>query len=104
MKKILPNTPKTKRYLDSLPKIYIVGCWAGFGVREYYFSGKFAKDKTTPLVWDYEDCNGVCDEWRLRNLYYTTTGRIYAWSDVKESAEYIARQMNIAREEEWRNE
>ena len=102
MRKILPNSPKTKKYLEKLPKIYVIGCWAGFGVVTHYFSGKFAKDGTTPLVWDYEDCNGTCDEYRLRNLHHTTTGRIFAWTNTEETAQYIANQMNIAVGEAWR--
>lgn len=102
MRKILPNNARTKRRLDKMPKIYVIGCWAGFGVRSYYFSGKFAEDEITPLVWDHEDCNGTCDEYRLRNIYNTTTGRIYGWSSNEAAAQYIADQMNIAKGEGWR--
>lgn len=102
MRKILPNNARTLRRLGKMPKIYAIGCWAGFGVRGYYFSGKFAADGITPLVWDYEDCNGTCDEWRLRNIYHATTGRIYGWSNNMAVAQHIADQMNIARGEEWR--
>ena len=102
MKKVLPNNARTGRMLDKCPKIYAVGCWAGFGVREYHFSGKYDKDGVTPLVWDYEDFNGTCDEWRLRNIHYTTGGRILAWSNEEATAQYIADKVNIARGEEWR--
>ena len=51
MKKILPNNAFTKRRLDKMPKIYVIVCWAGFGVMTHYFSGKLAEDGKTPLVW-----------------------------------------------------
>ena len=38
MKKVLKNSKKTKKYLDSLPKIYLIGYWASAGIQEYYFS------------------------------------------------------------------
>ena len=77
MKKILENSKETKEYLNSLPKAYIVACWAGWGVCEFPFSGKYAdKDKTIPLVWDHYDFNGATDEWHLVPINSTTTGVI----------------------------
>ena len=32
MKKILENTPETREYLESLPKIYMIARWAGYGI------------------------------------------------------------------------
>ena len=49
MKKVLNNTKKTKEYLDSLPKVYIAACWAGFGVAGFPFSGKYADKKKTRI-------------------------------------------------------
>ena len=42
MKKVLNNTKETKEYLNSLPKVYIAACWAGWGVAGFPFSGKYA--------------------------------------------------------------
>lgn len=51
MKKVLNDTKETKEYLNSLPKVYIAACWAGWGVAGFPFSGKYAdKKKTIPLV------------------------------------------------------
>ena len=79
MKKVLYDTPKTKKYLDSLTKIYMIGVWIGCGVREHYFTGKCDKDGM-PLVYDYYDGNGACSEWHLMRLDNTTTGGVFAWS------------------------
>lgn len=40
MKKILDNNKETKDYLNSLPKVYIAACWAGWGVRDFAFCSK----------------------------------------------------------------
>lgn len=95
MKKVLPNTPKTKRYLDKLQKIYLVGYWAHCGVRDHYFSGKYDK-YNVPLVWDYYDANGFCDEWHLIPLTQTTTGMVICWSFVKPTAKFIAESINTS--------
>lgn len=93
MRKILPNTPKIKRYLDKFPKVYLVGYWAHCGVREYYFSGKYDKHNV-PMVWDYYDANGCCDEWHLIPLTQTTTGTVICWSFVRSTADFIAKNIN----------
>ena len=41
MKKVLNDTKETKEYLNSLPKVYIAACWAGWGVAGFPFSGKY---------------------------------------------------------------
>lgn len=42
--KILENTIETREYLNSLPKIYMVARWAGYGVQEFPFAGKYAEN------------------------------------------------------------
>ena len=98
-KKVLKNNKRTKEYLEKLPKIYIVACWARFGVREYPFTGKFIKDKHRgnmyiPLVYDYDDCNGTCDNYYLRKITNVTTGNIILWTQNKNIAEKIAAMYN----------
>ena len=102
MKKILENTAKAREYLESLPKIYMIACWAGYGVREFPFAGKYTTDGI-PLVWDYDDQNGTCDRYFLRKLTDTTTGWIYAWTTSKRRAEEIVAGLNEKVREGWRN-
>ena len=102
MKKILENTPETREYLASLPKIYMIACWAGYGVREFPFAGKCTTDGI-PFVWIYDDCNGTCDCYFLRKLTNTTTGWIYAWTTSKRRAEEIVAGLNEKVREGWRN-
>ena len=96
MKKILKNNSKTKAYLDSLPKIYLVGCWAKYGVSEYPFTGKYIEyhDYSIPLVYDYDDHNGTCDNYYLRRLDYVTTGQIIMWTQNKSVANKVAELFN----------
>lgn len=102
--KILVNSSETRNYLDSLPRVYIAACWAGWGVRGFAFSGKYKdKEKTIPLVWDYYDFNGTADEWHRISIYDTTTGFIAGWSFNEEMLRDYTRLKNIERKEEWRN-
>ena len=105
MRKVLKNTPKTKAYLDSLPKIYLVACWAGYGVREFPFTGKYVQDEynniSVPLVYDYDDFNGTCDNWYLRKLTNVTTGEIVMWTQSKDVARKIAELFNKEIKEKW---
>ena len=97
MRKILKNTAKTRAYLDSLPKIYMVGCWAKYGVREYPFTDKYALNQSgisVPLVYDYDDHNGTCDNYYLRKLSYVTTGKIIMWTQIKSVADKVAELLN----------
>ena len=99
MKTVRKRTPKLQAKLDKLPKMYLIGCWAHYGVMEFPFSGKFQKDKDTgvmvPLVWHYYDGNGACDNYELIPITYTTTGIIYCWTEYRESAKNIARALNV---------
>ena len=96
MRKVLKNTLQTKKYLSSLPKIYLVGCWATYGVREYPFTEKYFSENgfSVPLVYDYDDHNGTCDNWYLRRLNYVTSGQIIMWTQNKAVADKIAELFN----------
>lgn len=96
MKKVLKNTENTKAYLDSLPKIYIVGLWAKYGVREYPFTEKYFSENgfSVPLVYDYDDCNGTCDNWYLRRIDRVTSGQILLWTQSKSVASKVAELFN----------
>lgn len=88
MKKQLPNTEEVGKFLDSLPKIYLVGYWAHYGVWDFPFSGKYKKifsekvgyNIDVPLVYQYYDANGTCDKYLLRPITDTTTGEIILWT------------------------
>lgn len=78
MKRILKNTAKTKKYLESLPKIYGIFLWAKWGMLELPWSGKY--DKTgEPLVYIYYDANGMCDEYHLVPIHYASSGGFHGW-------------------------
>lgn len=97
MRKVLKNNKKTTAYLDSLPKIYIVGAWAKYGVREYPFAGKYETNDngiSIPLVYDYDDHNGTTDNYYLRRLDHVTTGQIILWTQFRNVANKVAELFN----------
>lgn len=98
MRNVLKNTPKTKAFLDSLPKIYMVGCWAKYGVWEFPFTGKYRRDEycdiSVPLVYQYDDHNGTCDNYYLRDITSTTSGAVIMWTEIKEVADRVAELFN----------
>ena len=102
MKKILENAIETREYLKSLPKIYMIARWVGYGILGFPFAGKCTTDGV-PLVWMYDDCNGTCDRYFLRKLTDTTTGWIYAWTTSESRAKEIAAALNEKAGESWRN-
>ena len=99
LRKILPNNTETKEYLNSLPKIYLIACWAKWGVIDFPFTGKFKNDKfrahkEVPLVYQYDDHNGTDDNYYLRPITYTTTGAIDSWTLDRDEAYRIAEKKN----------
>lgn len=98
MRKVLKNTAKTRAYLESLPKIYMVSYWAKYGVREFPFTSKYEKDRyydvSAPLVYQYDDHNGTCDKYYLRRITSTTSGQIIMWTQFKDVADKVAELFN----------
>lgn len=101
MKKVLKNNAKTAAYLNSLPKMYMVGCWANYGVWNLPWSGKWEKNPYTshmePLVWYYNDHNGTADNWYLGPIRHVTSGEIIMWTENKATAESVASALNLRR-------
>ena len=110
LRKRLPYNQKTKDKLAKLPKIYLVACWAHYGVLEFPFSGKYKKVKDAdsplvryiPLVWDFDDHNGVYPEYVLRPITWTTTAAIRGWvsneQQAKDTAEFYEKRRIQAQE------
>lgn len=90
--RIIKASSRRARKLKDLPKIYLIGCWAHFGVREYPFSGKCTHDGI-PLVWDYNDFNGTQDLYVLTKLTNVTSGAVFAWTTNRKVAESIATRL-----------
>ena len=95
--KIFENTAENVQFIQSLPKIYLIACWADFGVREYAYDGE-CDESGVPLVYDYDDANGTRDVWIKRPITNTTTGWIYAWTTSKARAEEIVEALQYANE------
>lgn len=101
LKKKLQNSAKTKEYLNSLQRVYLVATWAKTGVWEFTFSGEYQFDKyaqcEVPLVYQYDDCNGTDDAYFLRPITMTTTGFIVGWTFDKDEAKVLAAKENARR-------
>lgn len=104
-RKRLKATKKNQNRLSKLPKIYLVACWARFGVLEFPFSGRYKKinKKPVPLVWDYDDHNGTYPEYVLRPITWTTTAAIKGWlrdeQQAKDTAEFCEKRRLQAQQE-----
>ena len=96
-RKILKNTAKTKAYLDSLPKVYGIFLWAKWGILEFPWSGKYTKgDIVVPLVYNYYDANGMCDEYHLVPINSCSSGAFWDWYEFKNNAEEVQETLNEA--------
>lgn len=94
MRKILKNTPKTKKYLDSLPKVYGIFLWVKWAIMELPWTGKYDKKTGEPLVYIYYDANGACDEYHLAPIHYASSGRFWNWYGIKDEAKEIQNKLN----------
>lgn len=93
MEKHLEFNNKNQKYINSLKKVYLIGCWARYGIMEFPFTGEFVEDELfgmTPLVYDFDDHNGTYDEWVLRKIQNTTTGQVIMYCFNKELAQRYA--------------
>lgn len=97
---VLENTKETKEYLASLPRIYLVVRYFGIAILEFPFTEKYEKAGERekdhcdwiPLVYDYDDCNGTCDNYFLRKITNTTTGWIIDWCYTLGEAEELRKE------------
>lgn len=95
MLKRLECTPETDQMLSHLTKVYQVGCWASFGVCEFPFSGYYTEDGKEPLVWYYDDHNGVYEDYTLIPISNTTTGSTICWTFNKATAQKLADALQL---------
>lgn len=95
MKKILENNARTKKYLDSLPKLYGIFLWAKWGILELPWTGKYNKDGI-PLVYIYHDFNGEYDNYYLDNIRQASSGGFWGWYEDKAVAQDVQAKLNDA--------
>ena len=93
LRKIRKSTPRTKKYLDSLPKIYGIFLWAKWGMLELPWTGKYNKEGE-PLVYIYYDANGMCDEYHLAPIQHVSSGAFHGWYKDYNTAYDIQLELN----------
>lgn len=97
LRKVLKNTPKTKKYLDSLPKVYGIFLWAKWSILELPWSGKYTEGCiAVPLVYNYYDANGMRDEYHLVPITSCSSGSFWNWFEDKEEALIEQEKLNEA--------
>ena len=94
MREILKNNIKTKKRLEKLPKMYAVFEWARWGVLEFPWSKKYDAN-CMPLVYQYYDMNGCCDEWHLTPINHASSGRFWDFFSDKSQAELVRDGLNL---------
>ena len=95
------NSAHTKDVLAACQRMFYVGCWAHYGVREVFYAG-FCRDDGMPYIWCYNDYNGTADLWECVPLTSDTTGQIYAWTTSYYAAKTIADAMEFKAEADRR--
>lgn len=100
----LPDKIEVRNGLRDLPRISAVVCYAGFTTLSVpYARTELIDGEPTPLVWEWDDHNGVYADWTLIPITSLTSGGVYCWTSNEKAAKRIAAQLNIARGEAWRN-
>ena len=95
--KRLKYNDKNYKKVNKCQKVYLVGYWARYGVREYAFAGEFVDNPywyKEPLVWYEEDHNGTYYEYVLKPISETTIGDSIIYCFNKELAQQIADKFN----------
>lgn len=90
-------TKRLEEKIAKQPKVYLVACWARWGVREYHWTGKWGTTTTgnpVPIVYHYDDHNGTYEEYVQIPIHLTTTGICADWSFYKEMAKHLADRLN----------
>lgn len=100
----LPDEIEVRNALRDLPRISAVVCYAGFTTETVAYARTEVIDgEPTPLVWEWDDHNGVYEDWTLIPITSLTSGGVYCWTSNEKAAKRIAEQLNVARGEAWRN-
>lgn len=87
-------TKRLLKKIEKCPKVWLIGQWAHWGIREYRWTGKWTKgEKPQPIVWYFTDHNGEYEQWLKVPIGDTTTGWGIAYSFHKGVAEEIAEAM-----------
>lgn len=90
-----PDTERTRNYLDTLPKMHVVACWAKYGVASYPFTGKYINQDgiSIPIVWRWQDNYPYTDRWAEMPITYTG-GVVKIWTQELRLAKSIAEMYN----------
>lgn len=72
--------------------IYIIGCWAHWGILTAKYSGQMDKDGN-PLTIHFTDHNGLKEEYYIAPWYTETTGIVIGYSFNEKQAKSIVERI-----------
>lgn len=90
-------TKKLMKKIEEAPKVYLIVCWARWGIREYHWTGEWligTNNIPQPIVYYYNDHNGTYEEYQKIPITFTTTGICADWSFYKSMAQNLADKLN----------
>ena len=91
--KKLKATLENRKYVNNLPKIYLVVQHAKWHACEYPFSGEYTKDGI-PLVYYFFDFNGEREPaYYLSRIDRVTSGKMYGWYNDAIQAENVVKKI-----------
>ena len=79
---------KIEDKMKTLTSVYLIVRYASWCVREYKWTGKWVTSfgRPCPIVLDYDDHNGVYEEYVERPILSVTTGEIMDWTFYENTA------------------
>lgn len=81
-------------------KVYLVVCYAEWCVRDFPYAGRMKYcaryEMKCPLVYYYDDHNGTYEEYRITNIFNTTTGWIDSFTFDKDVANKRVKELNAS--------
>lgn len=79
LQKTLPYTTRTRQRLSKYPPIYVICYWTRVSYLSFPFTGKH-DNKGRPLVYQFDDHDGLYPEYCLRNINEVTSAHICEWT------------------------
>ena len=100
----LKLTKRNIKYIESLPKIYIICQWTKYVIIEVPFAGyKYNKKakRHLPYIYNFTDNNGLAEEYILKPYYLVTSGSIMCYTFSRSAANLIVKGLNADKENIW---
>ena len=98
LKKTLPYTTKNRNRLSKYPTIYVICHFARVGCLSFPFTRKYDR-QGRPLVYQFDDHNGLYPEYCLRNVNEVTTGCVHEWTTNADDVQQLINKWQTKHDE-----